>query len=252
MSGIVIGGECQIPYHSPQMWKAFLRFIAEYEPEQVIIIGDFLDCPAPARWNRGTAEEYAGDLQGEIDLGKSMLTGLREVHSGYVGFHKGNHEARIDMYARTKAPAFAGLDCLTVESLLDFKGFDIELRKPIHSLGKGTGWVSSHGDLGSLSKYSGGTAMALARRLGRSVFCGHTHRLGILNESYGLRAASTLTGVESGHMMNVGKAGYIKHGSPNWQAGFATAEIGKNNTVYPALVYISPSGKIRAGFDVPD
>jgi hypothetical protein len=245
MTKILVGGECQIPYHSPQMWKSFIQYVNGFEPDEVIIIGDFLDCPAPARWNRGTAEEYAGNLQGEINVAKRMLTELRNTFNGYLGFHIGNHEARIDMYARTKAPAFADLDCLTVESLLDFKGFDIEKRKPIHSLGKGTGWISSHGDLGALSKYSGGTAMALARRLGRSVVCGHTHRLGILNESSGLGAATTLSGVESGHMMDVKKAGYIKHGAPNWQAGWAVLEI-SGSYVAPGLVRVSPSGRFTA------
>jgi hypothetical protein len=243
VSRIVIGGECQIPYHSEPMWKAFLRFVAGYAPDQVIIIGDFLDAPAPARWNRGTAAEYAGDLQGEVDTGKRKLRELREVHSGYIGFHEGNHEHRINIYAMTKAPAFAGLSCLTVPSLLDFEGFDIELRKPIHSIGKGTGWVSSHGDLGSLSKYSGGTALALARRLGRSVVCGHTHRLGIINESSGAYASTTLTGMESGHMMSVGKAAYIKHGAPNWQAGWATLDV-LGSRVHPELIRVSPSGQV--------
>lgn len=244
MTGVVIGGECQIPYHSPAAWKAFLRFIKEYSPEQVIIIGDFLDCPAPARWNRGTAEEYAGNLQGELNVARRMLGDLREIHSGYLGFHIGNHEERINTYARTKAPAFTSLDCLEVSSLLGFRDYDIEQRTPIHSLGKSTGWVTSHGHLGTLSKHSGGTAMALARRLGRSVFSGHTHRLGILNESSGLRANTTLSGVESGHMMDVKKAEYVRHGAPNWQAGWAVAEIGMNGRVWPGIVPCSPSGVI--------
>lgn len=242
---IVVGLECQVPFHSPQMFKAFLRFISEHQPDDVIIIGDFIDCPAPARWNRGTAAEYAGDLQGELNVARGMLTRLREAHSGYIGYHIGNHESRINVYARTKAPAFADLDCLEVSSLLDFKGFDIEQRQPIHSLGPKTGWVSSHGDLGSLSKYSGGTAMALSRRLGKSVVCGHTHRLGILNESFGVRAGSTLTGMESGHMMDVGKADYIKHGSPNWQAGWAILEVADSGRVWPGIVGVSPGGVVN-------
>lgn len=243
MSGVVIGGECQIPYHNRAIWKSFLEFIRTYSPDQVILIGDFLDCPAPARWNRGTAAEYAGKLQAELDLAKRMLQELRSVYGGYLGMHIGNHEARINTYARTKAPALSDLKCLEVSNLLDFEGFEIEQRKPIHNLSGSPGWVTTHGDLGSLSRHSGGTALALGRRLGRSVFCGHTHRLGIVNESYGLGATSTVVGVESGHMMDVRKAEYIRHGSPNWQGGWAVAEV-SNRRTWPALVYCAQNGNI--------
>jgi len=244
MSGVVIGGECQIPFHSKPMWRSFLDFIKSFKPEQVILIGDFLDCPAPARWNRGTAAEYAGKLQAGLDAAKRMLGELRDVHDGYLGFHIGNHEARINTYARTKAPALADLECLEVSSLLDFEGFDIEQRKSIHNLGGAPGWTTTHGDLGSLSKYAGGTALAFGRRIGRSVFCGHTHRLGILNESYGMGASTTVCGVESGHMMDVRKADYIKHQSPNWQGGWAVAEIQPTGKVWPGIVYCSQTGKV--------
>lgn len=246
MSGIVIGGECQIPYHSKKAWGAFLRFIYDVAPHEVVLIGDFIDCPSPSRWNRGTAAEYAGQLQLELNFAKAMLTELRTIHSGRIGFHIGNHEDRINVYARTKAPAFADLECLEVSSLLDFKEYGIEQRDTIHPLGSGTRWVTTHGHVGPSSRYSGGTALALARRFGRSVVCGHTHRLGVLNESSGIQARTTLSGVESGHLMDVSKASYIKHQSPNWQAGFAYLDISPKKNVWAGTIGVTTQGELIA------
>lgn len=238
---IVLGLEAQIPFHSRAIFKAFIEFVRSYGPTELIGMGDYLDCPAPARWNRGTAAEYGGNLQREIVTGVANLQWIRDVFDGPFSVHKGNHEERIDTYARTKAPAFADLDCLTVSNLLEYKNLDIRERAPIESLAPRTGWVTSHGHLGSLSRISGGTAMALSRRLGRSSVVGHTHRLGVLNSTVGPK---TITGVETGHMMDVKKAHYIKTGCPDWQAGWVAIEITPQDNVSVTLVPVSPTGVV--------
>lgn len=238
---IVLGLETQVPYHSRQLFAAFLGFIGDYGPNEIIGMGDHLDCPAPSRWNRGTAAEYGGNLQREVDTMRGMLWDIRTVFGGRFSVHKGNHEERIDTYTRTKAPAFASLDCLTVSELLQYDALDIWERQPIEDLRKGTGWVTSHGHLGSLSRTSGGTAKSLANRLGKSVICGHTHRMGVINSTVGTKVTS---GVETGHMMDLKKASYIKTGAPDWQSGWVVAEITKKGNVAVQLVPVSSSGVV--------
>lgn len=238
---VIVGLELQVPFHSEPIWKSFLHFVDQFQPTRIVGIGDHLDCPAPARWNRGTAAEYAGDLQGECNLMKKKFGEIRDIFDGTFDVHKGNHEHRIDSYAANKAPAFAGLEALQVGNLLDYHTFGITELPVVAPLAPG--WVTTHGDIGVISKYSGGTAVALARRLGTSVVCGHTHRLGHLQESTGAGANRVLHGVETGHMMNVSKALYIKHGAPNWQGGWA-AFIINGRTVHPILVNASQSGKL--------
>lgn len=236
---VMVGLELQLPYHNQRIWNAFLGFVSDWKPTRIVGIGDHLDCPAPARWNRGTAAEYAGNLQRECDQMKGKFGEIRSVFDGVFDIHRGNHEARIDAYARTKAPAFAGLEALQVRSLLEYKKFEITELPPIAKLAPG--WITTHGDIGVLSKYSGGTAISLARRLGVSVVCGHTHRLGHLQESSGIGARTVLHGVETGHMMDIKKAAYIKSGAPNWQGGWAAFEI-NGHRVHPILVNASPTG----------
>lgn len=173
---------------------------------------------------------------------KRKFQEVRNIFVGEFDVHKGNHEARIDAYARNKAPAFAGLDALQVGSLLDYDGFEINQLPTVAPLAPG--WVTTHGDISrSLSKYAGGTAIALGRRRGVSVVCGHTHRLGHLQESYGVGANRVLHGIETGHMMDVSKASYIQDGAPNWQGGWAAFVI-NDKQVHPILVNASQTGKL--------
>jgi len=238
---IVVGLETQVPYHNKKIFDAFRSFIFDWDADEVIGIGDHLDCPSPSRWNRGTAAEYAGTLQKEIDTMKGMLRSIREVFDGPFSIHEGNHEARINTYARTKAPAFADLDCLEVPSLLDYVGLGITQREPFQDLSPGTGWITTHGDLGGSSIYSGGTALGLAKRLNRSVICGHTHKLGILHHSHGLAGQYTLTGVETGHMMDVRQAEYVT--APNWQSGWVALEV-RERRVHASVVYVDRQGRV--------
>ena len=229
--GIAIGLELQIPYHDERIFKSFVEWLSDYAPAELVIIGDFLDCPAPSRWNRGTYEEYLGNLQGEVNTGQRKLEAIREVYSGPAWYLLGNHEERIDTYARTKAPAFYSLDALKVSSLLRFADFEIREAPPFYS--PTAGLVVTHGHLGVLSRYGGGTAIAIARNQGLSVVCGHTHRHGIIYERFGRK---TIFGMETGHMMSVHKAAYVKSGNPNWSAGWGCVEVDKRGGLWPSMV----------------
>jgi hypothetical protein len=86
-----------------------------------------------------------------------------------------------------------------------------------------------HGDEGSSSRYAGGTAMALAKKIGMSVLCGHTHKLGLLhfNTAYNGKITSSLYGFEVGNIMDLKQATYLKGGSANWASGFGILYIDK-------------------------
>lgn len=237
---VVVSLELQVPFHNKKVFDSFLGFLIHYEPDRLVGIGDAADCPAPARWNRGTAEEYAGKLQQEINTLTGMFSDIRNVFDGQFDIHEGNHERRINVYAKTKAPAFVSLDCLSVGSLLKYQEFNINELPAVAPLCPG--WVTTHdlgGQLRGTSKYSGGTAMGIARRLGKSVVMGHTHKLGHIQEVVGGRR---LHGVETGHMMDVKKANYISY--PNWQSGWAVVEY-KDDKVHAQLVNVEQNGKVH-------
>ncbi len=218
MKRIVVLSDLQIPYHDSKAVKASIQFVKDYKPDELWCVGDELDAPEPSRWNKGMAGEYADTLQDSIDLTNEIMHSFR-LALGKKPFYiqRSNHTDRIDTYIRKFAPAFASLDSLKIEELLGYSKLGITyLHRMTEIL---PGWVMAHGDEGALNKVAGSTALGLAKKLGKSVVCGHTHRLGLQHETTGLYGKTkTLFGLEVGHLMNMSEASYLTSGA-NWQQG---------------------------------
>jgi hypothetical protein len=109
---------------------------------------------------------------------------------------------------RKYAPAFSSLKSLEIETLLGYEALDITYLHKMHELLPG--WVMAHGDEGALNRAPGATALNLAKSLGKSVVCGHTHRTGLQHETRGFYGKThTLFGLEVGHMMDMKQAHYL-------------------------------------------
>jgi len=107
-------------------------------------------------------------------------------------------------------------------------------------------WVLCHGDEGNMSQHAGITALNLAKKFGKSVLAGHSHRLGISAYSEGVNGHyRALYGVEVGNLMDRKKAAYIRYGSANWQMGFAILEA-SGKTLTPTLVPVNKDGSFTA------
>ena len=106
----------------------------------------------------------------------------------------------------------------------------------------GTNWIMVHGDEQSTKPQGDITALEAAKRHGKSVVCGHTHRQGISSytQSSGGLEVSRLTGFEVGHMMDTKQAYYTK-GTFNWQAGFGVMYVDRKRVV-PIAVPIEKDG----------
>jgi len=197
--------------------------IPAVDPHRLVHVGDLLDCKAPARWSRATADEFASTLQVEVDRARAWLQAIRREYDGPFQIKEGNHDLRIDTYLRTQAPALASLRALRIEELLGLRELDISYERNPFKVAPG--WVVAHGHEGPLSKLAGQTALGLARRFGASVVCGHTHRLGLAHETAGYNGSQNpLWGMEVGHAMDVRKADYLAGGAANWQQGFGLLE----------------------------
>jgi hypothetical protein len=94
----------------------------------------------------------------------------------------------------------------------------------------------AHGDEGRSIQTPGSTAMSLAKKLGKSVVCGHTHKLGLQHETTGLYGKNkTIYGMEVGHLMDIKQASYLTSGIANWQQGIGIL-VEKNRKVVPYTV----------------
>jgi predicted phosphodiesterase len=233
---IVIISDCQMPYEHRKAVQAIIRFIGEYQPDEVIHIGDLMDYPQPSRWNKDTRREYVGSVQEDSEYAKrKFLEPLRSVYDGPVGVHEGNHDLRPRAYLDEYAPALSGVGDkpFHFETLLDFDGFGVTRLPDFNKIAPG--WITTHGHLGkiSLSRIAGNTALNAAKNFQTSVIMGHTHRMGKLSHTFGYGGEITrmVTGVEVGHLMDLRQASeqYLKRGTANWQLGFAVAKVNGRN-----------------------
>lgn len=225
---VVILPDFQMPYDDRKIVRALVRFIGDTQPDEVVHIGDLMDFPQPSRWNKGTRGEFEGSIFADCEQAKTRFLGpLRDVYDGPVGIHEGNHDERPRDYLAKYSPALAESGAFNIETLLDFDGFGVTKLPVFYDVAPG--WLSTHGHLGGvrLSQIAGQTALNAAKRMLSSVVCGHTHRLAKSSFTYGHGGKSKLvvTGMEVGNAMDMRLAGYLKHGTANWQQGFGLLTV---------------------------
>ncbi len=229
MKRIVIVSDSQLPYEDRRALKALIAFIGEYSPDEVVHIGDLMDYPQPSRWTKGTSGEFEGSVFADSTYARERFCEpLRDVYSGPVGIIEGNHDLRPRDYLKKYAPALAESGAFNLDKLLDFESYGFTMLPPFYRFAPG--WVMTHGHLGgiSMSAEAGRTALnAATNRFGASVIMGHTHRLGLIPQSFGFDNHVNVTrwGFEVGHLMDMNKAHYLKGAAGNWQQGFGIVQI---------------------------
>jgi len=236
MKTIVGISDLQVPYHHKRAVSALTKFIKAWKPDEVVCVGDEIDMPMISQWTKGTRYEYAGKLHKHRDQTMRILEALRVNH-----VMRSNHSDRLEKYVRTYAPGLADEPELQLERYMRYADLGITFHRQMFEFAPG--WLLAHGDEGGLSQEPGKTALALAKRTGKSVLCGHTHRAGIQphTEAYGGKLTRTIYGLEAGCLMELAQASYLKSGGANWQLAFSIFYVdGKN--VSPNLVYLRPDG----------
>jgi hypothetical protein len=225
---ILVMPDVQVPFHDVDLVNKFVRFIGDFQPDELAQVGDFTDSQEVGRWVRGLKEEFAGDLQAGFDSAREILGDIRDVFDGPAYVVRSNHDDRLDNYLKACGPGLATLRDLTIEKQV-FDDYDVRfVRDSVVEIAPG--WVMCHGDEGSLSPVAGKTAFGLAKnKFGVSTVCGHTHRAGKTSESTGYngKIRNTLTGLEVGHFMDITKADYLKKKgvAANWQQAFGILEV---------------------------
>jgi predicted phosphodiesterase len=244
MRKILVLSDIQYPYQDPAAIKAVLSLIKHEKPHELWCVGDELDAPQPSRWNKGMAGEYENTLQDDIDGLHNLMLDFRNALGWRKPFivQRSNHTDRIETYINKYAPALRNLRSTKVEELIGYDELNIQYLHRFKELLPG--WVMAHGDEGRAVQVPGSTALSLAKKLGKSVVCGHTHKLGLQHETTGLYGKNkTLFGLEVGHLMDIRQASYLTSGIANWQQGVGML-IEHNRKVTPYAIPII-DGAIR-------
>lgn len=236
---IFVFPDTQMRFEARKSVKRVIDFIGEYQPDEVVHIGDLADFPQPSRWSKDTAAEFQGSVFEDSDyIKRNFFEPLRNVYDGPVGVIEGNHDERPRVYLAKYAPALAESRAFHMDTMLGFDEFGITWLPDFYDIAPG--WVATHGHKGGirLTQDAGKTALNAAVRFGKSVVMGHTHRLAAVPKSYGYDGnMTTLWGVEVGNLMDMKQAGYLKGATANWQQGFAILHVNGNH-VTPITVPI--------------
>ena len=235
MKRIVIVSDLQVPYHDSVAVKNLAGFIKKFKPHQVVTIGDEMDMQELGRWSEGKAEWFAQTLDDNRNLTVDILWELQ-----VTDMIRSNHTDRLYNQIATKIPALGSLPELRFERFMKMDELGIKFWKEPMPIAPN--WVAVHGDHTPIKPQGGLSALEGARRRGKNVISGHTHRAGrsSFTEASGGRVGRILHGVEVGHLMDTRQALYTK-GVFNWQQAFAIMYVeGKN--VQVDLIYIEKDG----------
>jgi predicted phosphodiesterase len=234
---IVILSDLQVPFEDVHVTRNISKFLATFKPDQTVTIGDEIDFQTISKWSDGTPGAYEQTLGDDRDRCVELLWEL-----GVTDCIRSNHTDRLYNIIMKKIPSFLSLPELRFEKFMKFDELGITFHKKPMQLAPN--WVAVHGDHSPIKSQGGLSAMEAARRNGKNVISGHTHRAGrtSFSEASGGRLGRVLHGVEVGNLMDFSKALYGgSTGSFNWQQAFAIMYIhGKN--VQVDLIYIEKNG----------
>jgi hypothetical protein len=235
MKRIVILSDLQVPFEDVHVVQNVARFLKVFKPDQTVTIGDEIDFQTISKWSMGTPEEYSQSLGDDRDRCVDLLWEL-----GVTDCIRSNHTDRLYNVIMRKIPSFLSLPELRFEKFMKFDELGITFHKS--PLNLAPNWVAVHGDHTPIKPQGGLSALEAARRHGKNIISGHTHRAGrsSFTEASGGRVGRILHGVEVGNLMDFRQASYTK-GSANWQQAFAIMYV-KGKNVQVDLIYIEKDG----------
>ena len=254
MDSLVFVPDMHLPIEDTPAVKGLIQFIDDFQPDEVIVMGDLMDFKQPSRWSKDTRAEFEGSVYRDCEYAQQVfLDPLRAAYSGPVGIIEGNHDVRPRDYLEKNAPALSGGSQFDLDVLLGFSERDIDLLPWIYVFADD--WAATHGHIGgiSMSKTAGVTALNAANTFGLNIVCGHSHRLGMVSETEGyVSNYRTLTGIEVGHLVDVDQVDYMTPGVGNWQEGFAVGYRGEGWCVVNPIPIVNDRFVVEGQvYDIP-
>ena len=234
---IVILSDLQVPFEDVHVTRNIAKFLQTFKPDQTVTIGDEIDFQTISKWSDGTPLAYEQTLGDDRDRCVDLLWEL-----GVTDCIRSNHTDRIYNIIMKKIPSFLSLPELRFEKFMKFDELGITFHKKPMPIAPN--WIAVHGDHSPIKSQGGLSALEAARRHGKNVISGHTHRAGrsAFSEASSGRLGRVLHGVELGNLMVFSKALYGgSTGSFNWQQAFAIMYI-KGKNVQVDLIYIEKNG----------
>lgn len=226
---IVVTSDWHIPFHDKEALRVFLNFLAEYQPDELILNGNINDCTSFSSHPR--IRELANafkDGKKEREAWFSIASLLREILPDtkivYIGSHC--HEGWINDWVQ-QSPILVEDDNYTIPAWFKLKDFGIEYVPEVYDLtGASKLLLATHGTIAR--SQSGASARGSMDMEGTSVIVGHTHRL---SQVFKTTSVGETVGLEDGCLCNRRPWYHLKgkRMMMDWQQGFVLVNIKGNS-----------------------
>jgi len=238
----LVVSDLQVPFHHEQAVKNVIKLARREKFDEILCVGDEMDFQTISRWAEKTPLAYEQSIDKDRQSCKQILWHIGE-HSQEMHIIRSNHSDRL-YRTLLKTPGLITLPELQYAKFMGYAEMGMTYHKTAHEFWPG--WLLAHGDEGNMSQHAGITALNLAKKWGKSVIVGHSHRLGMsaYTEAIGSHYRP-LYGVEVGNLMNRQKASYLRYYAANWQMGFAILHATATG-VTPTLVPVNKDGSFTA------
>lgn len=226
MKKILFVPDVHAPYHDKRAVALVRKVVEKWQPDTIVILGDFLDNLAVSGHEDAKVREK--NLKREVEAAEAALwelvDGVREKH-----FVIGNHETRLDRYIAKKAPELAGL--LSVEEMLGLGAFDgVTPYNETLKLGK----LNITHDVGKAGQNAHRQA---AQSYMGSAIIGHTHRMGY--DVLGRQAGAPVVAAMFGWLGDYRQVEYLHRAeAKRWPLGFGIGRMEPNGVVHVTPVPI--------------
>lgn len=214
----IAASDAHTPYHDPYAFDLFLKVVTIFQPNLLVLNGDWSDFYAVSAYDKNPERIKNGRLQEELDAFKALMRRLVAVKPSdcRIVFLPGNHEDRLRRYL-WRNPALFGLDALELPNLLGLAELGIEYEPQEVLLANGN-LVIKHGT--KVRPAAGASAMAELQEemFSISTITGHTHRMGA---AYATHRRGIVGAWEGGCLCSKVVSEDYKR-NPNWQLGITT------------------------------
>lgn len=212
--------DLHVPYHDQEALEVAARYVADREPDVLILNGDSIDFYQLSRFSR---DPGAVSVAEEIRMARELLGILRGMMpKARILFKVGNHEDRLEKYLWTKAPELLGLPFTSIASLIgtDEHGVEIVESRQLIKAGK---LNILHGHEFGQSVFSPvNPARGTFLRAKCSTIIGHHHATSEHSENN--LNGDAMACWSTGCLCDL-RPGYLPFAFTKWNHGFAMVEV---------------------------
>lgn len=239
---ILVCPDAHHPHADPVAWRTFVNAVAVVQPDELLVLGDFVDCSSVSFHEKGPAT--VSRLATELAAGNKALDEL-DIAAGDARkrFFLGNHEDRLRRYIMANAPALEGLVSLEGALHLDKRGWEVIQYKESMKIGE----ITFTHDIGRCGKY---TAQQSLADFGDNIVVAHSHRACVAYA--GTVAGKTHVGMNVGNLVDYKSIDYrhkdLAH--REWQHGFGMIHMDGAGTGWVTFVPVIGGKCIVEGKEV--